>query len=142
LIRKLWTVAWDQWEHRNSISILHDHDSTKLHKIITQDTDRLISRQFVMGVPGLPSNNHYLFQEPLEEILEAQLHVRKQWLTLSKQRSIPRNANSWQIGFFKVLGNAKHLEFSIVSSLSTMSRSSPYVQTEGVLGDFKAFVAL
>jgi hypothetical protein len=49
--------------------------------------------------------------------------------SLSKQRSIPRNANSWQIGFSKGLGNTQHLVFSIVSSLSTMSRSSPYVQT-------------
>jgi hypothetical protein len=73
LIRKLRTVAWDQWEHRNSI--LHDHDSTKHRKIITQDTDRLISRQFAMRVQGLPSNNHYLLQEPMEELLKAQLHV-------------------------------------------------------------------
>jgi hypothetical protein len=71
-------VAWDQWEHRNSV--LHDHDSTKQHTILTQDTDRLISRQFAMGVQGLPSNNHYLFQEPMEELLKAQLQVRKQWL--------------------------------------------------------------
>jgi hypothetical protein len=33
-----------------------------------------------MGVQGLPSKNHYLFQEPMEELLKAQLHVRKQWL--------------------------------------------------------------
>jgi hypothetical protein len=33
-----------------------------------------------MGVQGLPSKNDYLFQEPMEELLEAQLHFRKQWL--------------------------------------------------------------
>jgi hypothetical protein len=33
-----------------------------------------------MGVQELPSNNHYIFQEPMEELLKAQLHVRKQWL--------------------------------------------------------------
>jgi hypothetical protein len=48
---------------------------------------------------------------------------------LRKQRSIPRNANSWQIGFSEGLGNTQQLVFSVVSSLSTMSRSSPYVQT-------------
>jgi hypothetical protein len=42
LIHKLWTVDWDQWEHRNSV--LHERDSTKQHTLITQDTDRLISR--------------------------------------------------------------------------------------------------
>jgi hypothetical protein len=33
-----------------------------------------------MRVQGLPSKNHYLFQEPMKELLKAQLHVRKQWL--------------------------------------------------------------
>jgi hypothetical protein len=33
-----------------------------------------------MVVQGLSSNNHYLFQESMEELLKAQLHVRKQWL--------------------------------------------------------------
>jgi hypothetical protein len=33
-----------------------------------------------MGVQGLSSNNHYLFQEPMDELLKAQMHVRKQWL--------------------------------------------------------------
>jgi hypothetical protein len=46
-----------------------------------------------------------------------------------------------QIGFSKGLVKAQHLVFSIVSSLSTMHRSSPYVQAKGVIGDFKAFVA-
>jgi hypothetical protein len=32
-----------------------------------------------MGAQGLPSKNHYLFQEPMEELLKAQ-HARKQWL--------------------------------------------------------------
>jgi hypothetical protein len=78
LIRKLWTVAWDQWEHRNSF--LHERNSTKQHTLLTQDTDRLISRQFTMRVEGLPSNNHFLFQEPMKKLLKAPLYVRKQWL--------------------------------------------------------------
>jgi hypothetical protein len=82
LIRKLWTVAWDQWQHRNGI--LHDRDSTQQHKLLSHDTDRLISRQFAMGVQGLPSNNHFLFQEPMEELLKAPLYVRKQWLALAQ----------------------------------------------------------
>jgi hypothetical protein len=37
-----------------------------------------------MGVQGLPSNNHFLFQEPMEELLKAPLYVRKQWLALAQ----------------------------------------------------------
>jgi hypothetical protein len=33
-----------------------------------------------MGAQGLPSKNHYIFQEPMEELLQAQLHIHKQWL--------------------------------------------------------------
>jgi hypothetical protein len=71
-------MAWDQRQHRNSI--LHERESTQQHKLLTHDTDRLISREYVMGVQGLPSNNHFLFQEPIEELLKAPLYVRKQWL--------------------------------------------------------------
>jgi hypothetical protein len=63
------------WGHRNGV--LHERDSTKQHILITYDTDRRISGQFAMGVQGLPSH-HYLFQEPMEELLKAPLCVRKQ----------------------------------------------------------------
>jgi hypothetical protein len=98
LIRKLWTVAWDQWEHRNSI--LHERDSTKQHTLITQETDRLITWQFAMGMQGASSNNHYLFQEAIEELLKAQLYVREQWLA-STQSARERQA---EINFSKGLG--------------------------------------
>jgi hypothetical protein len=138
LSRKLWTVAWDQWEHRNSI--LHERDSTKQHKPITQDTHRLISRQFAMGVQGLPSNNHFLFQETMEELLTAPLYVRKQWLASARERQKRRVASQaekypeehqFMANCFSEegLGNTQQSVFSVVSSLSTMSRSSPYVQT-------------
>jgi hypothetical protein len=81
-----------------------------LHKTAQNHPSRhrpTFSRKFAMGVQGLPSNNHYLSQEPMEELLKAHLHVRKQRLgrqlsrhgndrnsvSLRKQRSIPRNAN-------------------------------------------------
>jgi hypothetical protein len=76
LIRKLWTVAWDQWQHRNSI--LHERDSTQQYKLLTltHDTDQLISRQFAMRVQRLPSDNHLLFQENMEELLKARRSPR------------------------------------------------------------------
>jgi hypothetical protein len=61
----------------------HYLERTGLHQTAFTTHSRhrpLISRQFTMGVQGLPSKNLYLFQEPMEEILKAQLHVRKQWL--------------------------------------------------------------
>jgi hypothetical protein len=42
-----------------------------------------------MGVQGLPSNNYYLFQEPMEELLKAQLHVPKQWLASTQSAETP-----------------------------------------------------
>jgi hypothetical protein len=54
-----------------------------LHKTAQNHPSRhrpTFSRKFAMGVQGLPSNNHYLSQEPMEELLKAHLHVRKQWL--------------------------------------------------------------
>jgi hypothetical protein len=33
-----------------------------------------------MGVQGLPSKDHYLLQQLMEELLKALLRFRKQWL--------------------------------------------------------------
>jgi hypothetical protein len=57
----------------------------------------------------------------MEELLKAPLHVHGEWLfasalLLSKQKEERQFIT-------------QHLVFSIVSSLSTMRRSSPYVQT-------------
>jgi hypothetical protein len=54
------------------------HQTT--HTYYSQDTDRLISRQFAIRVQGLPSKDHYLVQEPMDELLKVPLHIRKQWL--------------------------------------------------------------
>jgi hypothetical protein len=43
-----------------------------------------------MGVQGLPFTDHYLFQEPIEELLKAPLRARKQWLALAQ------SAREWQ----------------------------------------------
>jgi hypothetical protein len=74
LIKKLWNVAWDQWEHRNGI--LHDTD----HHLLSQKTDRLIAELYEdakeMSQARLP---HHL-KKPVEEILEKELDERKRWL--------------------------------------------------------------
>jgi hypothetical protein len=142
------TTAWDHWDHRNSI--LHEQDFTKQHKLIMQDSDRLISRQFAMGVvQGLPSKDHYLLhllQKPMEELLKAPLHAHEQWLASAQSEQAEKYPEERQVMANWLLqgklGNTQHLVFSIVTSLSTMRRSSLYVQTYGVVGDFKAFVAL
>jgi hypothetical protein len=78
LIRKVRTVTWDQCGHRNSI--LHERDCAKQRTLITYETDRLGSRQFAIAVQELPSTDHYLFQEPIKELLKAPMYVHKQWL--------------------------------------------------------------
>jgi hypothetical protein len=74
----------------------------------------------------------------MEELLKAQLHVRKQWLASAQSarerqkrrdteqaEKYPEERQFIEIGFSKGLGNSQHLVFSIVRSLSTMSRSRP-----------------
>jgi hypothetical protein len=45
-----------------------------------------------MGFQELPSKDHYLLQEPMEELLKAPLHVRKQWLASARKRQKRRVA--------------------------------------------------
>jgi hypothetical protein len=56
-----------------------------------------------MGVQELPSSNNNLHQEPIEELLKAPLQKRR--VAEQAENYHDGNADSWQIGFSKGLGN-------------------------------------
>jgi hypothetical protein len=89
LIKKLWGVAWDMWEHRNDI--LHTTlTPAKLRRI--EDLNTKIQRQLKLGQGGLlPRNLHWL-QAP-ETVLRYDLDLKAQWLesiVLARERFLAR----------------------------------------------------
>jgi hypothetical protein len=78
LIRKLWLVAWDLWEHRNGI--LHAQTSTISDKQ-TQTVNRKVSAWFSKYQPILAATrDKYLFDVPLQQLLQKDYHYKVEWL--------------------------------------------------------------
>jgi hypothetical protein len=66
LIRKIWTVAWDQWEHRNRI--LH----YKANAVSLEEIERIkltIRQELSTGRCQLPKADAYLFRGTVNKIL-------------------------------------------------------------------------
>ena len=76
LIRKVWEVAWDQWEHRNGLQ----HEPERLAQIEDPNLNDDIRAEYRLGPVGLLPRDHYHFQTPLAEMLRANLVTRQRWL--------------------------------------------------------------
>jgi hypothetical protein len=74
LIRKLWQVAWDLWEHRNGY--LHDREDN----LLSNQTNDGIKHQFELGYQNLDRATQALFQPGLQIVLGKPLEVRQQWV--------------------------------------------------------------
>jgi hypothetical protein len=74
LIRKLWQVAWDSWEHRNGF--LHEKDNNLIDSQVNQG----IQNQFNMGNQELDHQSQTLFSGGVGAIIHEPLEIRQQWL--------------------------------------------------------------
>jgi hypothetical protein len=74
IIRKLWQIAWDMWEHRNGF--LHARN-TGLH---SQNINQSIIAEFQKGWSMLDRETRALFRPGLESITVKPIEVREQWI--------------------------------------------------------------
>ena len=74
LVKKLWDIAWDMWDHRNQV--LH-HKEKGQHE---QRVDAEIRAQFHLGPAGVTATARGLFRGGVEALLQKQVHVREAWL--------------------------------------------------------------
>jgi hypothetical protein len=79
LIRKMWMIAWDLWEHRNG------HLHNKEVSLLTQQVDLAISDQFSIGYADLDGSTRALFRGGLPAVLAKPLDVKQQWLRRIQQ---------------------------------------------------------
>jgi hypothetical protein len=93
LIRKMWQIAWDLWEHRNGF--LHDKDTT----IISIQTDAKIVQEFNIGAQHLDHATKALFRVGVQAVLSKPLDVKQQWLRrvdAARTNSALGNQNSFR----------------------------------------------
>jgi hypothetical protein len=74
LIRKMWQIAWDLWEHRNGY--LHNRENS----IISIEVNQNIISQFDLGSQHLDRPTRALFSRGCAAILRKPLDIRIAWL--------------------------------------------------------------
>jgi hypothetical protein len=74
IIRKLWQIAWDMWEHRNGY--LHARN-TGLH---SQYINKVITSEFQLGWAMLDRETRALFHPGLASTISKPIEVREQWI--------------------------------------------------------------
>jgi hypothetical protein len=74
IIKKLWQIAWDIWEHRNGY--LHARN-TGLHSL---NTNEIIAAEFNKGCATLDRETRVLFRPGWEAITNKPIEVREQWI--------------------------------------------------------------
>jgi hypothetical protein len=79
LIRKMWLIAWDLWEHRNGY--LHNKEVS----LLIQQVDSAISDQFSIGCADLDGSTRALFRGGLQAVLDKPFDVKQQWLRRIQQ---------------------------------------------------------
>jgi hypothetical protein len=91
LIKKLWGIAWDMWEHRNGI--LHaDITPAKLQQI--EQANLRVQNEFDTGPGGLMARDTHWVLQDIGTILRYDLETKLQWLesvALSRARHAARS---------------------------------------------------
>ena len=82
LIRKLWQVSWDQWEHRN----VFQHGDTD--RTANRQVNEQIAREFRLGPRNLPERLQHFFNGDKEEFQGKQLNWKTAWVeTIQNERA-------------------------------------------------------
>jgi hypothetical protein len=91
LIKKLWKMVWDQWDHRNDV--LHPQDN-----MVSQDEADMMNSQirdcFSIGSQGFLSQDRYLFtgHTRCAALLWSPRH-NNAWLKLAENANRARQEN-------------------------------------------------
>ena len=74
LIKKLWGISWDMWEHRNGI--LHDSENLRRSLDLNQD----IAAHYQSSPQLLPAAEQHWFQLPLQELQRKSVQHKRLWV--------------------------------------------------------------
>lgn len=78
LIKKLWQVAWDLWEHRNGI--LHEQENCVSLETLSNINKRIRILYSILKSHRLPLGDRYLVALPLRTLLAKDSTYKKAWI--------------------------------------------------------------
>jgi hypothetical protein len=78
LIRKIWMIAWDMWEHRNAIL----HESMNIQTETQTATDAMVIRGLYSKATMLlqATKDSYLIAPTLDDLLKRSTAYKKAWI--------------------------------------------------------------
>ncbi len=78
-IKKVWDLAWDQWEHCNAI--LHEEQEAEdLHELAFIQAE--IKWELKTGTGDIPLQKHFYFKMTYKELLNKILIFQGNWLEI------------------------------------------------------------
>ena len=77
LIKKVWEVSWDMWDHRNKVRV---NTVTRADLREIEHLNDQITEHFSEGTLGLGPQDHHWFDKPLLHVLGYDLDHKAQWL--------------------------------------------------------------
>jgi len=78
LIKKLWNIAWDLWDHQNEA--LHHSQNTR-NDILDSRINDQICFLFRQGLQAVPRDSFAVFQTPLDTLLQKPRHYKTRWVS-------------------------------------------------------------
>ena len=84
LIKKLWTISWDMWDHRNGW--IHRETETRKEQIEAQ-LDHEIDTLYQLGNANrfLPAIDRRFFSKPIDQIKEKTEYGKRIWIHLAQR---------------------------------------------------------
>jgi hypothetical protein len=93
LIKKLWDIAWDLWNHRNGI--LH-HSENTLVEAESKKLDQHITTTYLnLSQAILTQCDRYLLRLPLNRLLQKDLPYKKTWLQQIQTATSSSRHRAW-----------------------------------------------
>ena len=77
IIKKLWNIAWDLWEHRNGYVHSALQPTTKIVQMV-----KAIRQEFQLGSAMLAVGDQPLFSKSINQLLQSPYEVQKAWIDL------------------------------------------------------------
>jgi hypothetical protein len=77
LLKKVWEVSWDLWDHRNEVRL---STLSPTNRKIIEDLNAQISVEFATGTTGLGHRDHHWLEKPLAHVIGYDKDHKAQWL--------------------------------------------------------------
>jgi len=81
LIKKLWDIAWDMWEHQNKA--LHSSE-THRDNILDSSINEQVQALYARGLQAVPQDAFSMFRESLATLLSKPSQYIEHWVTSVK----------------------------------------------------------